>query len=178
MTRVPVSKKHTSSNESTKLVDETSSSYTYIHIHAHTFLSISPVHRSKKKKKKKRIKEHTQASMCMLEKKKKEKLLLKLLHASYTRVYTICACISTSLLLLIDCSSSHLRENCFYLDWRTKRKKKKRKNRIERSFRANFARWLDSFAVEIRAEIPRRQKAFSSRESCLFEARTICINLW
>lgn len=116
MTRVPVSKKHTSSNESTKLVDETSSSYTYIHIHAHTFLSISPVHRSKKKKKKKRIKEHTQASMCMLEKKKKEKLLLKLLHASYTRVYTICACISTSLLLLIDCSSSHLRENCFYLD--------------------------------------------------------------
>lgn len=132
MTRVPVSKKHTSSNESTKLVDETSSSYTYIHIHAHTFLSISPVHRSKKKKKK-RIKEHTQASMCMLEKKKKEKLLLKLLHASYTRVYTICACISTSLLLLIDCSSSHLRENCFYLvsiliDERREKKKKKESN--------------------------------------------------
>lgn len=132
MTRVPVSKKHTSSNESTKLVDETSSSYTYIHIHAHTFLSISPVHRSKKKKKK-RIKEHTQASMCMLEKKKKEKLLLKLLHASYTRVYTICACISTSLLLLIDCSSSHLRENCFYLVsiLIDERREKKKKERIE-----------------------------------------------
>lgn len=132
MTRVPVSKKHTSSNESTKLVDETSSSYTYIHIHAHTFLSISPVHRSKKKKKKENKGTHS-GKHVHARKKKKEKLLLKLLHASYTRVYTICACISTSLLLLIDCSSSHLRENYFYLVsiLSDERREKKKKERIE-----------------------------------------------
>lgn len=106
MTRVPVSKKHTSSNESTKLVDETSSSYTYIHIHAHTFLSISPVHRSKKKKK--RIKEHTQASMCMLEKKKRKKnsylnscMLLTRAYILYVPVYRLLCSYSSTVLLLI-----------------------------------------------------------------------------
>lgn len=128
MTRVPVSKKHTSSNESTKLVDETSSSYTYIHIHAHTFLSISPVHRSKKKKK--RIKEHTQASMCMLEKKKRKKnsylnscMLLTRAYILYVPVYRLlCSYSSTVLLLIFERIVSILIDE---------RREKKKKERIE-----------------------------------------------
>ena len=110
-------------------------------MHTHTLyfshLYISPKKKNKKEKEKKKT-ELTlrQACACSEKKKKKErkknslfKFSCMLLTRAYIYIYYfICACISTSLLLLIDCSSSHLfEENCLYLDWsQMKRKKEKR----------------------------------------------------
>lgn len=132
MTRVPVSKKHTSSNESTKLVDETSSSYTYIHIHAHTFLSISPVHRSKKKKKKENKRTHSGKHVHARKKKRKKNsylnscMLLTRAYILYVPVYRLlCSYSSTVLLLIFERIVSIL-----FLSWLTNEEKKK-KERIE-----------------------------------------------
>lgn len=129
MTRVPVSKKHTSSNESTKLVDETSSSYTYIHIHAHTFLSISPVHRSKKKKKKENKGTHSGKHVHARKKKRKKNsylnscMLLTRAYILYVPVYRLlCSYSSTVLLLIFERIVSILIDE---------RREKKKKERIE-----------------------------------------------
>lgn len=127
MTRVPVSKKHTSSNESTKLVDETSSSY--IHIHAHTFLSISPVHRSKKKKKKENKGTHSGKHVHARKKKRKKNsylnscMLLTRAYILYVPVYRLlCSYSSTVLLLIFERIVSIL-----FLSWLTNEEKKKKK---------------------------------------------------
>ena len=145
-------------------------------MHTHTLyfshLYISPKKKNKKEKEKKRTELTLRQACACSEKKKKRKKERKILYLNslacflhariyiyttlYVPVYRLLCSYSSTVLLLI----SSKRIVSILIDHKWKEKKKKESN------------W-EEFPREIRAEIPPRQKAFSSRESCLFEARII-----